>query len=407
MRILHVTTFLQGGAGRIIASLALAQRHAGHKVVVAADRGEESVTEGGKDPYASYPEYVEQLARANIPCHLLTSTFKRDVALNVRAAAQLRAYVGGEGIDIAHTHAAIPSLVARLALGGPRVVPIVQTMHGWGVRKNREQSDTDIALLGLTDAVVVPSAAAGETLTGLGLRGVPVRVIPYGIEREAPQPAIDPADHGALARLRGERRRLVLCTGTIGERKNQRLLVAALADPALNDVDAVIIGDGDPAPLRRLAQDLGVAARLHLLGYRADASRYLSFVDALVLPSRNEGLPVAVLEAFRADIPVVGSAIPEIAEAIEDGRTGFLFEPERADALAGAIARALADPDREALAGAIRTPMVHGCVRYGSWSWCTSASLPATHRRRQGTGLLSQRALQVCRHRRPRPSAVR
>jgi glycosyltransferase involved in cell wall biosynthesis len=55
----------------------------------------------------------------------------------------------------------------------------------------------------------------------------------------------------------------------------------------------------------------------------------------------NEGSPIAVLEALRAGVPVVGSAIPELAEAVTDGRSGVLFEPGHVTSLAQALRRAL------------------------------------------------------------------
>ena len=150
-----------------------------------------------------------------------------------------------------------------------------------------------------------------------------------------------------LTRLRRSRTPLALCIGTIGARKNQALLVRALA--ADDNVSAVFIGDGDAAPLLRLAGELGVTERVRVLGYRADASRYLAHADVLVLPSMNEGLPIAVLEALRAGVPVVGSAIPEIAEAVADGKTGVLFEPGHVTALASALRRALAPESHTAM----------------------------------------------------------
>ena len=335
MRILHITTFLQGGAGRAIVSLAVAQQRAGHGVVVVGDAG-------GEPGYGNYPEHMAALAAADIPCHLVTSTFKRDAALNAQAAAQVRDLLQAGGVDLVHAHAAVPGLVAREALAAPRAPAIVHTMHGWGVAKSAEQARADLAILAQADALVTPSHAALDALRRLGLAAVPAHVVPYGIGTQAPGMPIDAADAELFKALRAAGRRVVLCIGTIGVRKNQTLLVEALAHPGLAGADAVFIGEGETALLTDRAAALGVRGRVHVLGYRVAASRYLAAADALVLPSRNEGLPLVILEALRAGVPVAATAIPEIAEMIDDCDSGFLAPSDDGEGLAVAVACAVA-----------------------------------------------------------------
>jgi L-malate glycosyltransferase len=332
MRILHITTFLQGGAGRIITTLATAQRRAGHDVRVVADAG-------GEPGYVTYPEYTEALASEAIPLTLVRSTFKRDRVLNAEAAGVLQAWAHVWPPDIVHAHAAIPGLVARLAGLTARGAPIVHTMHGWGLAKTAGHAAADLALLRLADGVVTPSAAARRTLHQLGLVRPEIDVIPYGIDAASP-PAPGEADLAALRRLDSAQRAAV-CIGTIGIRKSQHLLVDALASASLRDVTAVFVGDGDAEPLVDRALARGVRDRVVVLGYHPRASRFLTIADALVLPSRNEGLPIAVLEAFRAGVPVVATDIPEIAEIVEDHRLGFLFDSGDVDGLASALDAAL------------------------------------------------------------------
>ena len=335
MRILHITTFLQGGAGRAIVSLALAQQRAGHGVLVVGDAG-------GEPGYGNYPEHTATLAAAGIPFHLVTSTFKRDAALNAQAAAHVRDLQPAGGVDLVHAHAAVPGLVARQALAAMRPPPFVHTMHGWGVAKSAEQAGADLAVLAQADALVTPSHAALDALRRLGLGAVPAHVVPYGIAAHAPALPMEPDDAALFKELRASGRRIVLCVGTIGVRKNQALLVEALAHPGLAGADAVFIGEGETALLTDRAAALGVSGRVHVLGYRVAASRYLATADALVLPSRNEGLPLVILEALRAGVPVAATAIPEIAEMIEDCDSGFLAPSDDAGGLAIAVACALA-----------------------------------------------------------------
>lgn len=76
--------------------------------------------------------------------------------------------------------------------------------------------------------------------------------------------------------------------------------------------------------LRSLCVDLDLIDRVRFLGFRQDAPELLQAADAFVLPSTHEGLPLSVLEAQAARVPVVGSTIPGILEVVEDGKTGFV-----------------------------------------------------------------------------------
>ena len=338
MRILHVTTFLQGGAGRVIADLAIQQEQAGHEAIVVSDSG-------GEAGYASYPEYVQALAAAGVETHTTRSTFTRDVALNVDAAGHLRRLIGNRHIDVIHAHAAIPAMLARLAMGS-RPTHIVVTMHGWGIAKSVEQARADVTLLGLVDAVVTPSIVLRDRLRRLGVAQDHLHVVPYGIGPVLQEP-IEGADLEAIETIRRQGASLAMCIGTIGERKNQRLLVKALAQEGLEHVHAVFVGDGDVSPLASEAVRLDVQGRTHIFGYRRAASRYLRQADFAVLPSQDEGLPLVLLEALRDGVPVVASDIPEMVEALDGGRLGHLCSGGSAPALAGAMRCALTTPARE------------------------------------------------------------
>jgi glycosyltransferase involved in cell wall biosynthesis len=102
----------------------------------------------------------------------------------------------------------------------------------------------------------------------------------------------------------------------------------------------------DPLPtelLKRQAERAGMADRILWLGYRNDVPDLLAAGDIYCLPSRSEGLPLAVLEAMGAGLPVVGSAVGGVLEAVEHGRTGLLVPSESPQALASAIASLLSD----------------------------------------------------------------
>ena len=83
---------------------------------------------------------------------------------------------------------------------------------------------------------------------------------------------------------------------------------------------------------------------MRFAGHRPDARAVLDAADVFVLPSRHEGMPLAVLEAMEAGLPVVGTRVIGSEEVVVDGVTGTLVRYGDPGALGGALARLLADP---------------------------------------------------------------
>jgi len=100
--------------------------------------------------------------------------------------------------------------------------------------------------------------------------------------------------------------------------------------------------------LRTLTETLGVSASVRFLGFRADGPDLLRAADVFLLPSGHEGLPLSIIEAQSAGIPVVGSTIPGVRELVEDNVTGFVVDPEDVDGYADRIARLITDADLRA-----------------------------------------------------------
>ena len=123
------------------------------------------------------------------------------------------------------------------------------------------------------------------------------------------------------------------------------ILVRAL--PAVPEVDVEIVGDGpERAALESLAREVGVAGRVHFAGWSDRARDWLGRWDAFVLPSRFEGLPLSILDAMLAELPVVATDVGSNGEAVRDHVTGRLVAAEDPDALAAALRDVLADPER-------------------------------------------------------------
>lgn len=140
----------------------------------------------------------------------------------------------------------------------------------------------------------------------------------------------------------------ILFLGVVCERKGVPVLIEALADPALSSLGwtAIFAGNGEVEHHRAQARSLGLAGRTHFTGWvdEQGARALLAEADILVLPSRNEGLPMAILEAMAYGLAIVATPVGAIADAVTDGETGLLAPVGDSRALAGALGRLVADP---------------------------------------------------------------
>lgn len=179
-------------------------------------------------------------------------------------------------------------------------------------------------------------------------------VIPNGVEMERfAGPESDPsgARAAALTELRAE---LELPAGApvvgmvaeLNERKGHVYLLRA-APRILErhpETRFLLVGEGDArAELEAAAARVGLRGRFRFLGRRDDVPDLLQPMDVVVLPSLNEGMPNALMEAMAAGRAVVATNVSGTPELVLDGETGLLVPPRDADALAAAVLRVLDD----------------------------------------------------------------
>ncbi len=318
-----------GGAENMVVSLAAALAARGHGVSIVTDR----------------PGWMTDRARqAGVPVWIETQRPGVDLRWIARLARRMRR----ERIDYFHSHEfsmnVFGGAAARLAS-----VPHLATIHG---RNYVTGAPRRVLAYRLLRRLGVPIVAVSEDLRGylaegFGLPRESLSLIPNGIEI----PALTLRSPGPQREL--ERARLglpttaplVLCVGNLYPVKDHATLVRALAK--LPDVHLAIAGRGaEEENLRHLAEELGLADRLHLLGLRDDVGALLGVCDVFAQPSRSEGLPLAILEAMSRSVPVVASRVGGIPEAIEDGRSGLLARPGDPDAFVRALATILGSPEQ-------------------------------------------------------------
>ncbi len=159
-------------------------------------------------------------------------------------------------------------------------------------------------------------------------------------------PNAAPAFAGERAPPDGVTRLLFL--GEIGERKGVGVLVQALAKlPPEPPWRAVIAGEGDSRPYAAAAARLGLADRVAFPGWTGPEGvrRLLAASDVLVLPSFEENLPLAIVEAFAAGLAVAATPVGAVGDIVKHEETGLLVPPGAVDDLAAALQRLIADPD--------------------------------------------------------------
>lgn len=297
--------------------------------------------------------YVEALQRPLSPLRDMKALFKLYKLFKVMRP------------DVVHTHSSKTGVLGRIAAKLAGVPAVIHTVHGFPFdsASSSRQRLLYLALEWISarfcDAMVLLKNADLElTKSTLGVPSQKLHLIPNGVSVNSFQPL----DHELKL---AQKRQLLKCdvrevsvamTGRLWEQKNPECFVrAAIHLLHRRDVNAsfYLIGDG---PLRGELQTLidasGFSSRIKILGWRDDVKALLQVMDVFALPSRWEGLPLAILEAMAAGLPVVASNIPGNTDLVEDGVTGYLFEGENDFALAEKLLPLIWNGEKRAQFGA-------------------------------------------------------
>lgn len=266
-------------------------------------------------------------------------------ASDARELAGLAALLSRESFDLVHCHSTKAGALGRVAA---RVagVPSVFTVHGWGFyntgydRLGPAILRAERLLARATGAVVCVSESDRERGTSEGILGhTDARVVHNGIP-----PVELSGDRARLPETGVDADRPVIGTvGRLVEQKRPTELFRAgeaLRDRGV-DVSVVWIGDG---PLADRCRSRADGTDSHLLGFREDALELAADFDVFVLPSAFEGFPLVVLEAMHLGLPVVACDVGGVGEAVLDGETGFLVDPDDHTALVDRIEPLLREP---------------------------------------------------------------
>jgi len=296
-------------------------------------------------------EFTEQLRKIGVRVHLVPEleraiSPKRDV----QAYLALRDFFRAERPDIVHTHSSKTGILGRLAAKAAGVPTIVHTVHGYAFpAESRAAIKAIFKFLErragrVTHRMIVLNDA--DAAIARDLLGVPDRrlaVLPNGVDVDTYSPATPEARHALRRSVFGIESLDHVVVGMVGRlwvQKNPQCFVRAAIQVAAQRprVSFFMIGDGEfRHELEAAIRASGQADRIRILGWRSDVPELLKALDLMVLPSRWEGMPLAVLEAMSSAVPVIASDIPGNHHLVEDGSDGRLFPPDDDQALASAL----------------------------------------------------------------------
>jgi len=273
--------------------------------------------------------------------------------------------------QIVHTHMAKAGSIGRFAAlianaTSPRSkrARIVHTYHGHVLEGYFSPLMTSIfiglerVLAGVSDAIVAISPAIEQQLRDqfrIGRAGQ-YRVVPLGFDLSAFAAVTDADRVKARQDLNLPADADVVCTvGRLTAIKQHRLFLETVARVAESrpKVIALIAGDGElRAELEQYARDLGITDRVRFLSWRRDLATIYGASDVFLLTSRNEGTPVALIEAMASGIPGVSTDVGGVKDVIVSEEVGARVADHSAAALAAPIVRYLTDPDWRRQSGA-------------------------------------------------------
>ncbi len=242
-------------------------------------------------------------------------------------------------------HANVLAWLARLAVPVPVVLSSVHNVNERGDRPRHS------ALLRLRLLAYRWTDRLSELTSHVSERGAQryvrartcardrMRFVPNGTDMERFER--DPSTRGDMRAELGiePRDRVLITVGALTAQKNQAALVDAFACVAAThtSLKLLVVGDGPlSADLAEQCRRLRLGDRVELLGLRRDIPALMSAADVFVLPSRFEGMPVVILEAFAAGLPVLATSVGSVPQLVSE-RTGWLIPPGDAHELERAL----------------------------------------------------------------------
>lgn len=275
---------------------------------------------------------------------------------NIPAFRQFRKLIKSNYYDIIYFSTPVIGAVGRVALIGTKRGRVIYSAHGFSFYEGNSKKSNLIygtverLLAKLTDCLFTMNKEDYEACPKYGIKCKEL----YNVDGVGVDLSVYyKASAEEKSRLRDEYHYdkndfILIYPAEFTDRKNQRLLLQtmSLLKEKHQNVKLLLLGRGVMEDdYKQLAKDLNVEDYVHFLGYRNDVNQLLKISDVLFASSKNEGLPINMMEAMASGLPVVATNTRGQNDLIQDGDNGFLFELGQPEVACDRICRLIEDLD--------------------------------------------------------------
>lgn len=275
----------------------------------------------------------------------------RKPGIDLAAMRRLRRLWRLHRVDLVHAHQYTPFFYAAAARGLRRWPPILFTEHGRffpDYPRKKRMLFNRFALRRTDRVVAVGEAVRGALVENEGIRRERIEVIYNGVDAAAFE--CPPDDREAVRREIGvgPDDLVLIQVARLDELKDHGTAIRTIQRVAAKRKDArlVLVGDGPKRTgVEAEIARCGVGPNVRLVGTRPDVARLLHAADLFLLTSISEGIPVTLIEAMAAGLPVVSTDVGGVAEVVADGETGLLAPSGDDETLTRAVLRLAGDAE--------------------------------------------------------------
>lgn len=305
---------------------------------------------------ANYSDANERLDELDIVRHHFDIQRSPFSLKNIKAFKQLKNIIISENFDAVHCHSPMGGMIARIASKAVGVPTVIYTAHGFHFYRGAPLINwmlyypVENFLSRYTDVLITINQEDYARAQGFKAEEV-VHIPGIGVDTKKFRNSVISRDKKRKELGLSNETVVLLSIGEMIKRKNHETALRALAKLDIHNYVYLICGIGElESSLKDLTKTLGIENKVRFLGFRNDIAEICLASDVFVFPSYQEGLPVSVMESMAAGLPIICSAIRGNTDLVENGKGGYLLEPNDIEGFKVSLEKIIKDTElREAM----------------------------------------------------------